>query len=143
MNYYRRETVHRGKVDPGVSKLPQGNELSWDHVNRPLVAVTPPFSDSQGEHFVQKWKKVLPGACSRFAVKRELFDLNISCLKRVKFEFFKQKNCLGYGYTFCFYRGTYLPKIWASCLQPIPPSARDAKLSASVLKERPVNPRAN
>ena len=29
--------MHRGKVDPGVSELPRGNELSWDHVNRPLV----------------------------------------------------------------------------------------------------------
>ena len=28
--------MHQGKVDPGVSKLPQGNELSRDHVNRPL-----------------------------------------------------------------------------------------------------------
>ena len=29
VNSYRRQTVHRGKVDPGVS------ELSRDHVNRP------------------------------------------------------------------------------------------------------------
>ena len=29
------QTVHRGKVDPGVSELPRGNELSRDHVNRP------------------------------------------------------------------------------------------------------------
>ena len=29
--------MHRGKVDPGVSELPQGNELSRDHVNRPSV----------------------------------------------------------------------------------------------------------
>ena len=36
MNSYRRQTVHRGKVDNGVSELPQGNELSRDHVNRPL-----------------------------------------------------------------------------------------------------------
>ena len=28
--------MHRGKVDPGVSELPLGNELSRDHVNRPL-----------------------------------------------------------------------------------------------------------
>ena len=34
VNCYRRH-VHRGKVDPGVSELPQGNELSRDHVNRP------------------------------------------------------------------------------------------------------------
>ena len=32
---YRRQTMHRGKVDPGVSEFPRGNELSWDHVNRP------------------------------------------------------------------------------------------------------------
>ena len=37
VNSYRRQTVHRGKVDPGVSELPRGNELSRDHVNRPLV----------------------------------------------------------------------------------------------------------
>ena len=35
VNSYRRQTVHRGKVDPGVSELPRGNELSRDHVNRP------------------------------------------------------------------------------------------------------------
>ena len=35
VNSYRRQTVHGGKVDPGVSELPRGNELSWDHVNRP------------------------------------------------------------------------------------------------------------
>ena len=34
-NSYRRQTVHRGKVDPGVSELPRGNELCRDHVNRP------------------------------------------------------------------------------------------------------------
>ena len=27
--------MHRGKVDPGVSELPRGNELSRDLVNRP------------------------------------------------------------------------------------------------------------
>ena len=31
--------MHRGKVDPGVSELPWGIELSWDHVNRPLEIV--------------------------------------------------------------------------------------------------------
>ena len=31
--------MHRGKVDPGVSKLTQGNELSRVHVNRPLGPV--------------------------------------------------------------------------------------------------------
>ena len=36
VNSYRRQTVHRGKVDPGASELPRGNELSRDHVNRPL-----------------------------------------------------------------------------------------------------------
>ena len=28
--------MHRGRVDPGVSELSRGNELSRDHVNRPL-----------------------------------------------------------------------------------------------------------
>ena len=28
--------MHRGNVDPEVSELPRGNELSRDHVNRPL-----------------------------------------------------------------------------------------------------------
>ena len=35
VNSYRRQTIHRGKVDPGVSELPWGSELSRDHVNRP------------------------------------------------------------------------------------------------------------
>ena len=35
VNSYRRQTVHRGKVDPGVSELPRDNELSRDHVNKP------------------------------------------------------------------------------------------------------------
>ena len=29
--------MHRGKVDFGVSELPQGNELFRDYVNRPLI----------------------------------------------------------------------------------------------------------
>ena len=37
VNSYRHQTMHRGKVDPGVSELSQGNELSRDHVNRPSV----------------------------------------------------------------------------------------------------------
>ena len=37
LNSYRRQTVHRGKVSPGVSELPWGSELSRDHVNRPKV----------------------------------------------------------------------------------------------------------
>ena len=35
VNSYRRQTVHRGKVDPLVSELPRGKELSRDHVNKP------------------------------------------------------------------------------------------------------------
>ena len=31
--------MHRGKVYPGVIELPRGNELSRDHVNRPLDAL--------------------------------------------------------------------------------------------------------
>ena len=38
--------MHRGKVDPGVSELPRGNELSRDHVNRPLVANPKSFTDA-------------------------------------------------------------------------------------------------
>ena len=37
VNSYRDQTMHRGKVDPRVSELPQGNELSRDHVNRPSI----------------------------------------------------------------------------------------------------------
>ena len=37
VNSYRRQTVHGGKVDPGVSELLRGNELSRDIVNRPLA----------------------------------------------------------------------------------------------------------
>ena len=36
VNSYRCQTVDRGKIDPGVSELPRGNELSRNHVNRPL-----------------------------------------------------------------------------------------------------------
>ena len=35
VNCYRRQTVHKGNVDPGVRELPGGTELSRDHVNRP------------------------------------------------------------------------------------------------------------
>ena len=35
VNSYRRQTIHRGKVEPGVSELPRGNEVSREHVNRP------------------------------------------------------------------------------------------------------------
>ena len=35
VNSHRCQTVHRGQVDPGVSELPRGNELSWDHVTGP------------------------------------------------------------------------------------------------------------
>ena len=28
--------MHPGEVDPGVSELPWGKELSRDHVNRPI-----------------------------------------------------------------------------------------------------------
>ena len=35
VNSYRCQTMHRGKVDPEVSELPRGNQLSRDHVNRP------------------------------------------------------------------------------------------------------------
>ena len=36
VNSYRRQTVHRGKVDPGVSELPLDNELPRNQMNRPL-----------------------------------------------------------------------------------------------------------
>ena len=58
VNSYRRQTVHRGKVDPGVSELPRGNELSRDHVNRLLD------SDDIGRHL--SLSKILPfdkGCC--------------------------------------------------------------------------------
>ena len=35
VNSYRLPTMHRGKVDPGVSELPRDNELSRDNVNGP------------------------------------------------------------------------------------------------------------
>ena len=41
VNSYRRQTVHRGKVDPGVCELPRDNELSRDHVNRPWTLLFP------------------------------------------------------------------------------------------------------
>ena len=36
VNSYRCQAMHRGKVDPRVTELPRGNELSRDHVYRPL-----------------------------------------------------------------------------------------------------------
>ena len=36
VNSYRRQTMHRSKVDPEFSELPRGNELSRGQVNRPL-----------------------------------------------------------------------------------------------------------
>ena len=39
VNCHRRQTLYRDKIDPEISELPRGNELSWDHVNRPLVCV--------------------------------------------------------------------------------------------------------
>ena len=59
---YRRQTMHRGKVDPGVSELPRGNELSRDHVNRSLEII-------HHEHEGQEYKSYLPrdlGWCSTF-----------------------------------------------------------------------------
>ena len=38
VNSNRLHTVDRGKVDPGVSELHGGNELSRDRVNRPLMS---------------------------------------------------------------------------------------------------------
>ena len=35
VNSYRRQTMHPGEVDPGVSQLPRGNELYRGLVNRP------------------------------------------------------------------------------------------------------------
>ena len=43
--------MHRGKVDPGVSELPQGNELSQDHVNRPLDRQISCSHSQGGGHF--------------------------------------------------------------------------------------------
>ena len=37
VNSYRHQTVHRDKVDPRVSELPQCNELCRDHVNTPII----------------------------------------------------------------------------------------------------------
>ena len=39
--------MHLGKVDPEVSQLPRGNELSRDHVNRPLDHKNPTFLNIQ------------------------------------------------------------------------------------------------
>ena len=35
VNSYRRQTMHRGKVDPRVSELPGAMSCPRDHVNRP------------------------------------------------------------------------------------------------------------
>ena len=34
VNSYRRQTKHRGKVDPGVSELPRGSDLCRRYVNK-------------------------------------------------------------------------------------------------------------
>ena len=39
VNGYRRQTVHQGKVDLGVSELPRGNKMPRDHVNSPNSAL--------------------------------------------------------------------------------------------------------
>ena len=40
--------MHGGKVDPVVSELPMGNELSRDHVSRPLVFLSVVFAFEHG-----------------------------------------------------------------------------------------------
>ena len=52
VNSHRRQTVHRGKVDPGVSELPGANELSRVHVNRPCRGYFSPCEQNA---------KVVPG----------------------------------------------------------------------------------
>ena len=51
--------MHRGKVDPGVSELPRGNELSRDHVNRPSdveqEAINELDSDDENDEIIDIW----------------------------------------------------------------------------------------
>ena len=59
VNSYRRQTVHRVKVDPWVSELPGGNELSRDHMNRPLE-VTKLVPHDTFSTSGEKFRKKLP-----------------------------------------------------------------------------------
>ena len=48
--------MHRVKVDPEVSELSRGNELSRDHVNRPLEASC---IANKKKHIIQNFLKSL------------------------------------------------------------------------------------
>ena len=60
--------MHRGKVDPGISELPWGNELSRDHVDRTLDSELPQSNDCPGASITShshddllSWGNVAPG----------------------------------------------------------------------------------
>ena len=76
--------MHRGKVDPGVSELPRGNELSRDHVNRPQVSLKEDFvyndyslfaeefiwKSQTAEEFIKSFQFSLATTLSRFWVSQ-------------------------------------------------------------------------
>ena len=53
VNSYKGQTMHQGKVDPGVSESPWGNELSQGHVNKPSVPSA--LHRSSNMHIVQAY----------------------------------------------------------------------------------------
>ena len=75
VNSCRRQTVHRGKVDPGVSELPRGNELFRDHVNWPLV-------EGQVITFLKVWSKENPnqGIILKFRRRFKIYSgIGVAC----------------------------------------------------------------
>ena len=86
--------MHRGKVDPGVSELPRGNELSRVHVNRPLVK----FKD-----YHIKEKIICSGKCdlNSISLKDNSNSNAFNGIQLVQDNFIKftlnlPKNCWGY-----------------------------------------------
>ena len=68
--------MHRGKVDPEVSELPWGNELSRDHVNRPKLhhlKIVPKFSTCK-----KFYRKALPFETNSF---QRLANFNVKKMK--------------------------------------------------------------
>ena len=83
VNSYRCQTMHRGKVDPGVSELPRGDELSRDHVNRPLVQNYRRKCDQMSHHIQDKRNILDHYICFEIncQVKHPNFTLKISLVK--------------------------------------------------------------
>ena len=62
--------MHRGKVDPEVSELPRGNELSRDHVKLHHLKIVPKFSICK-----KFYRKALPFETNSF---QSLANFNVT-----------------------------------------------------------------